>query len=107
MMQRLKELRKTYGLSQKQLGNIIGVSQQTISHYETGAFTPHMPVAKIIANFFGVTIDELFENTAPNPEDRLHVICPFCIPRGYFDKLQELQQMQDLKNAQTPQSDTK
>ena len=40
LAERLKELRKSYNLTQAELGKILGVGKTTISMYETGNSTP-------------------------------------------------------------------
>jgi transcriptional regulator with XRE-family HTH domain len=46
---RLKEVREAKGLTQEELGNIIGKSQQTIHGYESGARKPKIPTYRKIA----------------------------------------------------------
>jgi len=89
MMPRLKELRVSHGLSQKQLAKIVGVSQQTISEYEKGNIYPNMYNVISIADFFKISIDELIGRAKPDPEEMEPVICPFCIPKGYLQKIKK------------------
>ncbi len=53
------ELRKKKGLTQSELGNILGVSNKTISKWETGATKPSVKVLYKMADFFEVSPDEL------------------------------------------------
>ena len=55
----LIELRKYHDLSQEELADKIGVSRQTLSKYETGESLPDIEKCKLIADVFGVTIDDL------------------------------------------------
>ncbi len=55
----LKELRLNFKLSQRQLGKKLGVCNQTISFWETGAREPDLDMLKKIALFFSVSCDEL------------------------------------------------
>lgn len=57
--ERLKKLRNDKGLSTRALGEIIGVSNATISRYETGKRDPDLLVVNKIANYFNVTIEYL------------------------------------------------
>ena len=57
--ERLFNLRKGRNLSQEELANIIGVSRQTISKWETGESTPDFDKILPICEFYGITSDEL------------------------------------------------
>ena len=61
----LVELRKIHDMSQEELADIIGVSRQTLSKYETGESLPDIEKCKSIADAFGVSIDDLL-NYEPN-----------------------------------------
>ena len=74
MIKNLKALRKEYNISQQQLANIIGVSQQSINKYENHNVEPDIETLKAIATFFNTTIDFLVgfdESTAFTKEDEL------------------------------------
>lgn len=62
-MKRLKELRESQGLTTTELGDILGCSNPTITHYEHGDRQPTPEMVKKIANYFNVSIDYLLENT--------------------------------------------
>lgn len=55
----LKEEREKRELSQKELSQIINVSQQTIGSWETGRTEPNSEALQQLANFFGVSTDYL------------------------------------------------
>ncbi len=55
--ERLKFLRKN--MSQKRLGEIVGVSASTIAKYESGMTKPSLKVAIKIAKVFNVKLDYL------------------------------------------------
>ena len=55
----LIELRKYHNFSQEELAEMIGVSRQTMSKYETGESLPDIKKCKQLANAFGVTVDDL------------------------------------------------
>ena len=55
----LVELRKIHDLSQEELADKIGVSRQTLSKYETGESLPDIEKCMLIANVFGVSVDDL------------------------------------------------
>ena len=58
---RLKELRIEKKLSQRKLGDIFGVCNQTISFWETGSREPDLDMLVKIAKFFEVSVDYLLE----------------------------------------------
>jgi transcriptional regulator with XRE-family HTH domain len=60
---RLKKLRISAGLTQTELGKIIGVGKTTISMYETGNSTPSDEIKLKIAEFFNISVDYLFGKT--------------------------------------------
>ncbi len=55
----LKELRKSYNLTQAELASRIGLSKAVVSKYENGMGYPTFDVLIRIADFFGVTTDYL------------------------------------------------
>lgn len=61
MINKVKELREKYGLTQKELGGKVGVSRQAINAIETGKFDPSIWLAYDLAHFFDSTIEELFD----------------------------------------------
>ena len=61
-MFRLKTLRNNRKITMKNLGEVIGVGESTISLYESGKRQPDYETLKKIAVFFDVSIDYLLEN---------------------------------------------
>lgn len=55
----LTELRKLHNLSQEELAEKIGVSRQTLSKYETGESLPDIEKCMLLAEAFGVSVDDL------------------------------------------------
>ena len=60
MTNRVKEFREKLGLTQKELGEKVGVSRQAIIAIETGKFDPSIWLAYDLCKLFGVSIEELF-----------------------------------------------
>ena len=60
MQNNVKRLREERGLTQKELGESVGVSRQAINAIETGKFDPSIWLAYDLSQFFGVSIEELF-----------------------------------------------
>lgn len=57
--ERLKELRKAYGLSQEKLAERLNVSRQAVTKWETGAGYPETESLIALADTFCLTVDEL------------------------------------------------
>lgn len=60
MQNKVKCLREERGLTQRELGEKVGVSRQAINAIETGKFDPSIWLAYDLAQFFGVSIEWLF-----------------------------------------------
>ena len=58
---KIKELRKRRGITQEQLANSIGISYQAVSKWENGIALPDITLVPVLANYFGVSMDELFD----------------------------------------------
>ncbi|WP_270581943.1 helix-turn-helix domain-containing protein [Bacillus subtilis] len=58
----LKKLRREKNLSQKELGNKLGLAESTIGMYEQGKRQPDYETLLKIADFFEVTLDFLLGN---------------------------------------------
>ena len=63
MVKNLKELRLNKGISQQQLADVIGVSQQSINKYENHKIEPEISVLCSMASYFETSIDYLVGNT--------------------------------------------
>ena len=63
MIKNLKLLRKEKGISQKTLGEVIGVSQQSINKYENYNIEPDISTLKHLAEYFNTSVDYLIGNS--------------------------------------------
>jgi len=52
------------GLSQAQLGAALGMDRGLVAYYERAARNPSLELVQKIADFFGVTVGELLNDTA-------------------------------------------
>lgn len=61
--QRIQDLRTDADLSQRQLSEILHISQRSYSHYETGS--RNIPIVMLIrlANYYDISIDYLVGRT--------------------------------------------
>ena len=59
---KLQELRKRKDLTQEELAEFLYVSRTAVSKWESGRGYPSMDSMKRLADFFGVTIDELLSD---------------------------------------------
>lgn len=62
-MNRLIDLREDRDLSQKQIGDILGISQRKYSHIETGETDLKTEVLEKLADFYEVSTDYLLYRT--------------------------------------------
>ena len=69
--ERLKELRKSYKMTQNDLAKRIKVSQQTIGGWEIGRTEPSTELLTKMADLFDVSIDYLVGRTNKKHEDIL------------------------------------
>ncbi|AZR16029.1 helix-turn-helix transcriptional regulator [Lactobacillus crispatus] len=60
MLTKLKILRVEKGMSQSDLAQALGTTQVTVSAWETGRSTPRPPMMQKIADYFGVSKDDIF-----------------------------------------------
>jgi len=52
-------LRKEKGLTQRELSEMLSVSDKTVSHWERDETSPDISLLPVIADIFGITVDEL------------------------------------------------
>lgn len=68
---KIKQLRFKAGLTQEQLADKLGIGPQSVSKWENAVAMPDITTLPLLAEVFGVTIDDLFDLTA---EQRLNRI---------------------------------
>lgn len=70
---KIKVLRKSFGLTQKELAENVGIARATLSGYEKQTSQPDIETLKKLASFFSVSTDYLLglEDAAPSGEDFL------------------------------------
>jgi len=60
MKNKLKQFREFLGITQEQLGELVGVSRQAINSIETEKFEPSIWLAYDIAKVFQSSIEDIF-----------------------------------------------
>ena len=68
LSERLIGLRKEKNLSQEELAAVLNVSRQAVSRWETGLAAPSLDKLQFLAEFYGITIDELFYSVEEKPK---------------------------------------
>lgn len=89
-------MRKEKGLTQVGFANSLHVTQSAVSHWESGRSIPDAIQMRRIAEFFGVTVDDLMMDiprapveavkAAPAPAPKVDIMARSSIP-NYLDKL--------------------
>ena len=64
----ISALRKANGMTQKELGEKLFVSDKTVSRWECDECTPELSLIPSIAEIFGITTDELLRGEKNNPD---------------------------------------
>lgn len=69
--QNLKTLRKASGMAQYEIANLLGrAGRSTVCHYESGKEEPTIKSLCALADYFGVTTDQLL-GRAPLPNAKM------------------------------------
>lgn len=79
------EQRKKRNLTQEELAMLLGVSAQAVSNWERGGY-PDITMLPNIANYFGITIDELLGNDKNNQREDI---------KRFFDRYFALERVAD------------
>ena len=67
----IARLRKEKGWTQEELGEYLGVSNQAVSKWELGMTMPDIMLLPILADVFGIYIDELFSREIGKEEKKM------------------------------------
>lgn len=65
----LKEYRVKINVNQFEMGQMVGVSRQTISLIERGDYSPSVTLAIKIAKVLGVTVEDIFSYEEDNQNE--------------------------------------
>ena len=67
--ERIQELRKGKGLSQEQLADVLNVSRQAVSKWESGQSLPDVERLIAMSTLFEVTVDYILKGETPPKQD--------------------------------------
>ena len=82
--EKLQKMRKEKGLSQEALAEMLNVSRQAISKWESGQAYPETDKLIIVSEIFGVTVDSLLKDGEPQSDSWNTHSDPFWASRGSF-----------------------
>lgn len=68
---KIKKFRRERDLTQEQLAEYLNVSVPAVSQWESGKTVPDVSTILALANFFDVTLDELFDRTSKDKEKEM------------------------------------
>ena len=70
-----KDLRKQREMTQEQIAEVLGVSCQAISKWETNSSYPDISLLPIIADYFGVSVDCLLGHDIGKQVEEINEAC--------------------------------
>ena len=71
---KIRELRKKRGITQEQLASALNLSPQAISKWEMGAGYPDVATLPVLAGYFGVSLDAMFDYDPEKLEEKIRNI---------------------------------
>ncbi|MCL2518978.1 MAG: helix-turn-helix domain-containing protein [Oscillospiraceae bacterium] len=87
--EKIKQLRKKSNVTQEKFADYLGITFQAVSRWESGICYPDLELLPAIANYFGVTTDELLGVDIMNKEERIKEIQDQLrenFSKGFIDK---------------------
>ncbi len=93
--EKIKTLRKQKNISQEVLAQILGVTFQAVSKWETGVTLPDVTLIPVIASFFGVSTDELFDFNLMEQEKKIMELCRAAEEYRWSDPAKSEQMLRD------------
>ena len=64
LSEQIKKFRTQKKMSQQELGSVLKVIKQTVSSWETGNSKPSHDLLEMMADYFGVTVNEMYGRNA-------------------------------------------
>ena len=103
-MNRIKELREKNNLTLKELGQKVGMANNTLSQYETGKREPKLETWKKLADFFNVSVpylqgidEEIYDLKFPTKQEAIDFIHQ--IMKAQNIKLEDIQNEPIKRNS--------
>ena len=78
MKNRIAQLRKAGRITQEELAEAVGVTRQTIISLENGRYNASLLLAHRLAQYFHLTIEELFVFEEDETCIDADILCPLC-----------------------------
>ena len=72
--QTIRDLRKLKKMSQSELAKVVGVSQTTVTAWETGKAEPSSSAISSLADYFNVTTDYLLGRPEKKDDDNVNYV---------------------------------
>ena len=69
LINHLKEYRAKINVNQQEMGQLVGVSRQTISQIERGDYSPSVTLAIKIAKVFDARVEDIFDYVEENENE--------------------------------------
>ena len=67
----LKKYRKNNGYTQKQLAEVVGVTQKAVAKWETDKASPDPEMLQKISSILNVTVDSLLDGATPKDKSKM------------------------------------
>lgn len=105
MKDRIRQLRIEQGLTQVQLGAVLGIGQKAISQMEIGINRPTLPQIEVLSRFFDVSADYLFFGVDAVRPEELEILAVLRDNQTLYASLLNIAKAQQtIKAAQTHQT---
>ena len=89
----IRRLRREHNMTQERLAEILSISPQAISRWETGAAMPDISLIAPLCNIFSITSDELLEIDIQNRQAKIDKYAnEYCKFASAVHKTEELRQ---------------
>lgn len=98
--ERLLDLRKDRGLTQKQVAESMSVSKHTIANYETERTSPNIEMLKALSLFYNTSADYLVgvtDEERPVKDDKTVVRLPCKLPPKAISEIKEFIKLMLIK----------